>query len=117
MGQGGANFAQSIRAYDAYSRSPLGSGTLAADFFADDNNVDFQGGAVSPYDVSHLDTRYNEAISWGRSFNDSEFAFGGYARQEALSGAYIGEALSQSIDSYFLRGSQKIGSALHLSGG
>jgi outer membrane cobalamin receptor len=117
IGQGSSTFAQSIRAYDTYSRSPLGSGTLSADFYADDNNVDFQGGAVSPYDVSHLDTRYNEAVSWGRSFDDSEFAFGGYARQESLSGAFIGETLSQSINSYFFRGSQQIGSALHLSGG
>jgi hypothetical protein len=117
IGQGSATFAQSIRAYDTYSRSPLGSGTLSADFYADDNNVDFQGGVVSPYDVSHLDTRYNEALSWGRSFDDSEFAFGGYARQESLSGAFIGETLSQSIGSYYFRGSQQIGSALHLSGG
>ena len=117
VGQGSANFAQSIRAYDTYSRSPLGSGTLSADFYADDNNVDFQGGVVSPYDVSHVDTRYNEALSWGRNFDDSEFAIGGYARQEALSGAFIGETLSQSIDSYFVRGSQQIGSAVHLSGG
>lgn len=117
IGQGSANFAQSIRAYDTYSRSPLGSGTLSADFYADDDNVDFEGGAVSPYDVSHVDTRYNEGLSWGRTFDESEFAFGGYARQESLSGAYIGETLSQSINSYFFRGSQQIGSALHLSGG
>jgi hypothetical protein len=44
VGSGSADFAQSIRAYDAYSRSPLGAGTLSADFYASDNNVDFQGG-------------------------------------------------------------------------
>ncbi len=60
-----------------------------ADFYASDNNIDFQGGAVSPYDVSHVDTRYNEGLSWGRTFDDSEFAFGGYARQESLSGLGI----------------------------
>jgi hypothetical protein len=117
IGQGSATFAQSIRAYDVYSRTPLGSGTLLADFYADDNNVDFQGGAVSPYDVSHLDTRYNEGLSWGRTFDDSEFAFGGYARQESLSGAGIDETLSQSINSYFFRGSQQLSNNLRLSGG
>jgi hypothetical protein len=117
IGLGSAIFAQSIRAYDAYSRTPLGAGTLTTDFYASDDNVDFSGGAVSPYDVSHLDTRYNEGLWWGRSFDDSEFAFGGYARQESLSGAYIDTTLSQSIDSYFFRGSQQIGNNLNLSGG
>jgi outer membrane cobalamin receptor len=117
IGQGSASFAQSIRAYDAYSRSQLGSGTLLADVYASDNNVDFQGGAISPYDVSHLDTRYNEGLSWGRSFDESEFAFGGYARQEALSGLGIDQTLGQSINSYFFRGAQQLGNNLRLSGG
>jgi len=117
IGQGSANFAQGIRAYDAYSRSPLGSGTLSADFYGDDNNVDFVGGAVSPYDVAHLDTRYNEGLSWGRTFDQSEFAFGGYARQEALTGAGVDETLAQSIDSYFFRGAQQLGNNVRLSGG
>lgn len=117
VGPGSANFAQSIRAYDAYSRSPLGAGTLASDFYAGDNNVDFQGGAASPYDVSHLDRRYNESLSWGRTFETSEFDFGGYARQETLSGLGIAQTLGQSINSYFLRGSQELGAGLHLSGG
>ena len=91
VGQGSATFAQSIRAYDAYWRAPLGSGTLLADFYADNDNIDFEGGAVSPYDVSHLDTRYNEGLSWGRTFDESEFAFGGYARQESLAGLGIAE--------------------------
>lgn len=117
VGQGSANFAQSIRAYDAYSRTPLGSGTLLADFYASDNNIDFQGGALSPYDASHLDTRYNEGLSWGRTFDESEFAFGGYLRQEALTGLGITETQAQSINSYFIRGSQEIGNTLRLSGG
>jgi outer membrane receptor protein involved in Fe transport len=119
IGTGDAIFSQSIRAYDAYSRSVLGSGSLLADFYADDNNVDFSGGsvAVSPYDVSHTDKRYNEDLSWGRTFDLSEFAFGGYARQESLNGVGINYTLSQSINSYFLRGSQQIGSGLRLSGG
>jgi outer membrane cobalamin receptor len=117
VGQGSANFAQSIRAYDAYSRTPLGSGTLLADFYASDNNIDFQGGALSPYDASHLDTRYNEGLSWGRTFDESEFSFGGYLRQEALTGLGISETQAQSINSYFIRGSQEIGNTLRLSGG
>ncbi len=117
VGPGSATFAQSIRAYDAYSRSPLGSGTLSADFYADNNNIDFVGGAVSPYDVSHLDTRYNEGLSWGRAFDAGEFAFGAYARQETLSGAGIDGTLGQSIDSYFFRGAQQLGSNVRLSGG
>jgi outer membrane cobalamin receptor len=117
VGSGDATFAQSIRAYDAYSRSVLGSGSLLADFYASDNNVDFSGGSVTPYDVSHLDKRYNEGLSWGRSFDDSEFAFGGYARQESLTGMGISETLSQSINSYFVRGAQQVGKNLRLSGG
>jgi outer membrane cobalamin receptor len=117
VGSGNANFAQGIRAYDAYSRTPLGSGILSADFFADNNNVDFTGGAVSPYDVSHLDTRYNEGLSWGRTFDQSEFAFGGYLRQESLSGAGIAGTVSQSIQSYFFRGSQQLTPSLRLLGG
>ncbi len=39
--------------------------------------------------MSHLDTRYNEGLSWGRSFDAGEFSFGGYLRQEALTGLGI----------------------------
>jgi len=119
IGTGNAIFGQGIRAYDAYDRSVLGSGTLLADFYASDNTVSLTGGsgAATPYDVSHDDARYNEALSWGRSFDDSEFAFGGYLRQESLTGQGIDETLSQSIASYFLRGQQQIGQNLRLSGG
>jgi outer membrane cobalamin receptor len=117
VGQGSANLAQSIRAYQAYSRTPLGAGTLSANFYADDDNIDFAGGAVSPYDVSHLDTRYNEGLTWGRSFDSGEFALGAYLRQEALSGLGISQTLSQSINSYFVRGSQELGKGLRLSAG
>ena len=97
--------------------SVLGSGSLLADFYASDNNVDFSGGSVPPYDVSHVDKRYNEGLSWGRTFDGSEFAFGGYARQESLTGLGISETLSQSINSYFVRGAQQVGKNLRLSGG
>ncbi|MEO6835822.1 MAG: TonB-dependent receptor [Candidatus Tumulicola sp.] len=119
VGSGNGIFAQSVRAYDAYSRSVLGAGSLQADFYADDNNVDISGGsgATSPYDVSHLDKRYNEALSWGRAFDLGEFALGGYARGESLTGAGIDGTLAQSINSYFVRGAQQVGKNLRLSGG
>jgi outer membrane cobalamin receptor len=117
IGLGQSIFAQSIRAYDAYSRAPLGSGSLLSDFYASDNNVSYTGGSVSPYDVFHRDGRYDEALSWGRTFDNSEFAFGGYARQESLTGAGISGTSSQSIQSYFVRGSQEIRSNLRLLGG
>ena len=116
VGPGSGVFQQSIRAYDAYSRSVLGSGSLLASFYASDNNVDFSGVALSPYDVSHADKRYNQALSWGRTFDDGEFAFGGYARQESLVGVGIDGTLAQSVNSYFLRGAQQFGN-LRLSGG
>ncbi|HLI96804.1 MAG TPA: TonB-dependent receptor [Candidatus Baltobacteraceae bacterium] len=118
IGAGSAMFSQSIRAYDGYSRSVLGSGSLLADFFADDNNVDFTGGSTgaTPYDVSHLDKRYIEALSWGRAFDTSEFSFGGYLRQESLAGQGIEQTQTQDITSYFLRGGQQFGK-LHVSGG
>ncbi|HKU80630.1 MAG TPA: TonB-dependent receptor, partial [Candidatus Tumulicola sp.] len=117
VGAGSANLAQVVRAYDAYSRTPLGAGTLSASLYADDNNVDFQGGGISPYDVSHADTRYNEGLSWGRTFHDGEFAFGGYLRQEAVSGAGITGTASQSIQSYYARGSQQLDANVRLSAG
>jgi outer membrane cobalamin receptor len=119
VGAGSADFAQSIRAYNAYSRTVLGSGSLLADFYADDNNVDFSGGStgVTPYDVAHQDKRYIESLGWGRTFDASEFSFGGYLRQESLAGVGIASTQSQSISSYFLRGAQQFGNALRLSAG
>jgi outer membrane cobalamin receptor len=118
VGTGNAVFTQNIRAYDAYSRSVLGSGTLLAEFYANDNDVDLSGGsgATSPYDVSHQDKRYNEALSWGRTFETGEFSFGGYARQESLAANGIDGTLSQSVDAYFARSAQQFG-RLRLSGG
>lgn len=116
-GSGNAIYTQSVRAYDGYSRSVLGSGELLADLYASDNNIDLSGGtgAISPYDVSHADKRYNEQLSWGRTFDASEFAFGGYLRQESLTGLGITQTLSQAIDSYFIKGAQQIGNNLRLS--
>jgi outer membrane receptor protein involved in Fe transport len=71
---------------------------------------------VTPYDVSHLDKRYNEALSWGRNFEDSDYAFGTSLRQESLGGEGIAGPLEASIRQYFLRGAQRFGN-LRLSGG
>jgi outer membrane receptor protein involved in Fe transport len=119
IGSGSGVFAQSIRAYDAYSRSVLGSGSLLADVFAADNNVDFSGGStgVTPYDVAHADIRYNEALSWVRAFDDSAFSFGGYLRQESLTGVGIAGPLQESVNAYFVRGSQEFGEKLRISAG
>lgn len=118
IGFGSAQLSQTIRAYDAYSRSVLGSGSLLTDFFADDNNVDFTGGStgVTPYDVAHQDKRYIEALSWGRTFDKSEFSFGGYLRQESLAGQGIEQTQTQSVTSYFARGAQQFGK-LRVTGG
>ncbi|HVA33265.1 MAG TPA: TonB-dependent receptor [Candidatus Baltobacteraceae bacterium] len=117
VGSGEANFAQSIRAYDGYAQSVLGAGSLIADVFASDNNVAFSGGTFSPYDVSHRDTRYNEALSWKRSYEDGEFAVGGYTQQEALNGVGIAGSLAQTLSSYFVRGARELSKRFRLSAG
>lgn len=118
IGAGNGTFAQNIRAYDAYSRSVLGSGSLIADLFTADNAVAFAGGStgVTPYDVSHHDRRAIEALSWQRVFEKSDLTFGGYWRQESLAGDGIDRTQTQSIGSYFVRGDQQLGK-LRLSGG
>jgi outer membrane cobalamin receptor len=116
IGVGTAEFAQSVRAYDLHSRSVLGAGSLVADLYASDDNVDFSGGAISPYDSSHADKRYNEGLSWGRTFDDGEFSIGGYARQESLGGLGITPDQTQSVNAYFVRAAQQFG-RLRLLGG
>ena len=118
IGAGSGVLAQSVRAYDAYSRSVLGSGSLLADVFVANNNVDFTGGStgVTPYDVSHQDKRAIEALTWGRTFERSDFSFGGYLRQESVAGAGIAQTQTQSITSYFARAAQQFGK-LRLSAG
>ncbi len=119
VGTGNAIFAQSLRAYQAYARTPLGAGSLTAQYWAGDNTVSLTGGAgkISPYDVSHQDKRYNEQLAWGRTFDDSTFAVGGYLRQESLAGVGIDSTLAQSIGSYFARGATLLTRRLRLSGG
>jgi outer membrane receptor protein involved in Fe transport len=84
IGPGGQNFAQDIRAYQVRARTPLGAGELTADLSESDNAVNVNGGAASPYDVTHIDHRYNAGLTWQRAFATSQFAVGGYTRYESL---------------------------------
>lgn len=104
-GTGDASFAQTVRAYDLHSRLPLGAGDLALDLAASNNTVAFSGGAFSPYDGTHQDKRATFSAQWGRSFETSDFAFGGYVRGESLLAQGIDGVQRQAIQSYFLRGS------------
>lgn len=117
VGSGAANLGQDIRAYALRSQSVLGSGSLVASFTGSDNDVDFSGGGLSPYDVSHRDKRYNEALSWGRAFDGGDFSFGGYEQQESLTGVGIAGSLAQSIDSSFVRGTKNLTDRFRLSAG
>ena len=110
VGQGSANFAQSIRAYDAYSRAPLGAGTLLADFYAGDNNVDFSGGRrASRRTTSRTSTSATTKASHGGAASTlaSSRSAGTRARNR-LRGLGIDGTLAQSINSYFFRGSQQL---------
>ena len=104
-GTGDAAFAQTIRAYDAHSRAPLGAGDLALDLAVSNNTVAFSGGAFSPYDGTHQDKRTTFSAQWGRSFETSDFAFGGYVRGESLLAQGLDGLQREAIQSYFVRGS------------
>jgi outer membrane receptor protein involved in Fe transport len=83
-GPGNQTFAQVIRAYQLRGRSPLGAGELTGDVSVSDNSIDVEGGSASPYDLVHRDHRYNGALTWQRTFANSQFAVGGYTRYESL---------------------------------
>jgi outer membrane cobalamin receptor len=117
VGPGSAIFGQDIRAYLLRSQSVVGAGSLVASITGSDNDVAFTGGAVSPYDVSHRDKRYDEALSWGRTFADGDYAVGGYAQQESLAGAGIAGSVSNSINSFFARATKDLGRRFRLAGG
>lgn len=119
VGPGPQTFSQGIRAYDLHGRTVLGAGELVADLSRSDDNIDIAGGGVSNpmYDLSHADTRTNEALQWGRTFAASSFALGGYLRQENFIAPGAIPQLSQSIASYFVRGAWRPASRLHLGAG
>ncbi|HEV7179623.1 MAG TPA: TonB-dependent receptor, partial [Candidatus Baltobacteraceae bacterium] len=104
VGTGDALFSQNIRAYDVHSRAPLGAGSLALDFSVSNNTVGFSGGALSPYDGAHQDKRNTLSAQWGRTFDNSEFEFGGYTRSESLLADGVDGLQHQAIQSYFARG-------------
>jgi outer membrane receptor protein involved in Fe transport len=129
-GPGNQTFAQDIRAYQLRSRAPLGAGELTSDLSVSDNTVDVAGGSASPYDIIHSDHRYNFALNWQRTFENSQFALGGYTRYESLdfvappvqddSLLSQGESqplLGQTINVGFIRGGFTPTAKLRLDGG
>lgn len=119
VGPGSQTLAQNLRAYQIRSRTPLGAGELTGEFSANDDSVSIDGNVHSPmYDVTHTDQRSNEALTWGRTFEDSQYAIGGYTRHESLrfldpANAYT--ALAQNITSYFARAGFQATRELQLS--
>jgi outer membrane receptor protein involved in Fe transport len=84
VGPGNQTFAQVIRAYQLRGQTPLGAGELTSDVSESDNSVAVSGGTASPYDVVHVDHRYNAGLTWQRTFANSQLAVGGYTRYESL---------------------------------
>ena len=121
VGPGNQTFTQDIRAYLVRGRAPLGAGELVGEFSTDDDAVDVEGGTSSPmYDVIHQDRRYNSSLSWQRTFERSDFAFGGYERYESFD--FIDSLggkpqLGQNIFSSFVRGGWQAAKELQLNAG
>ena len=115
-GPGDQTFGQTIRAYQVRARTPLGAGELSADLYTSDNGISIDGGSGSPYDVDHVDHRYNLGLTWQRDFATSQFALGGYTRDETLN--FGGPPnYGQSINVYYLRGGFEPVAKLRLDGG
>jgi len=121
IGPGNQTLAQTIRAYQVRARAPLGAGELTSDISESDNGVNLNGGVSSaPYDVTHVDRRYNGALTWQRTFATSQYAIGGYTRYESLgfvdpTGAQPN--LGQTINVVFARGGFRPTSKLRLDAG
>jgi outer membrane cobalamin receptor len=118
VGPGSQTFAQNIRAYQVRGQAPLGAGEMTASVAESDNGVTLNGGSYSPYDITHIDHRYDGSASWGRSFTDSEFTVGGYTRYEGLSypGSTIPD-LGQTINVLYARGGFQPYERLRFDGG
>ncbi len=120
VGPGAQTLAQNIRAYQLRGRAPLGAGELVAETSADDDDINIDGGVSSPmYDVVHNDKRFNEALSWQRSFENTHYALGGYTRYESF--RFVdplgGEpSVGQNIASYFARGGWQATKELDVEG-
>ena len=129
-GPGEQMFAQDIRAYQVRARSPLGAGELTTDLSESDNGVAINGGAASPYDVDHIDHRYNAGLTWQRTFATAQFAVGGYTRYESLefvappsgdtsslTSSQAQPLLGQTMNVFFVRGGFQPTAKLRLDGG
>lgn len=130
IGPGSQTFAQVIRAYQIRGRTPLGAGELTADLSESDNSVGVNGGSATPYDITHVDHRYNGALTWQRVFAASQFAVGGYTRHESLDFLAPGSGtsapltasqaeplLGQTIDVFYARGGFQPTTRLRIDGG
>lgn len=118
IGPGPQTFAQSIRAYQLRGETPLGAGEFIASASESDNGVTVDGGSLTPYDITHLDRRYDGEAHWQRTFANSEFAFGGYTRYESLTAPAISTApLGQSIVTGYARGGFEPTDKLHIDAG
>ncbi|HEV2260687.1 MAG TPA: TonB-dependent receptor, partial [Candidatus Rubrimentiphilum sp.] len=115
-GPGPQTFAQNLRAYDLSGRTILGSGELVGRVMLSDDNVEVSGGGISNplYDLSHVDNRSNVSLQWGRTFERSSFAFGGYVRRENFVAPGAVPQLWQNIASYFGRAQWQAATKLHL---
>jgi outer membrane cobalamin receptor len=129
-GPGEQMFTQDIRAYQVRARSPLGAGELTTDLSESDNGVAINGGAASPYDVDHIDHRYNAGLTWQRTFATAQFAVGGYTRYESLefvappsgdtsslTSSQAQPLLGQTMNVFFVRGGFQPTAKLRLDGG
>ena len=130
IGPGDLTFMQNIRAYQLRARAPLGAGELTADLSESDNGVTTEGSPSSPYDVTHIDHRYNLGLTWQRTFATSQFAVGGYTRYESLeflapastngsslTPSEIEPSLGQTINVFYARGGFQPTDKLRLDGG
>lgn len=116
-GPGPATLAQTVRAYAVNGRSPLGPGSLVYDLSASDNDVNFLGTGVSPYDLTHRDKRNTLSLAWQHDTDTTEFAVGGYERGESFTASGVDGALTQTIRSYFVRGMLRPTKKLRVQGG
>lgn len=121
IGPGPQALSQSIRAYQLHGRAPLGAGELISELSASNDSVDLNGGVSSAmYDVVHQDKRYNAALEWQRTFEESTYSIGAYNRYESfdfvdpLGGQ---PQLGQTIFNYFARGGWQVSKELQLNAG
>ncbi len=116
-GPGGATLAQTLRAYLLTGRMPLGAGTLHASVSASDDGVDFTGSGISPYDITHRDTRTSIGAGWDRYFDRSFFAIDGVVRHETLAATGVTGTLAQAIGAISVHGGIRPVSRLRLDAG